>query len=230
MSIRKWFDRRWREWGMRNSILVMFVPWRERGDQDAVAAIIPGLTERLKGFPPQLVLDRALHHLHDALMSLGARFAPRRIVLFAHPTDAHDGFAVNPDRDVGISVLQASWWIGASPVTMDLLVAHVCNGATVLRQPRWSHVATKWISFDCGIDAYLGSAVGRECWIRVAEEVVSAAVNGLDASSVQMRVHRAYVDALIELHDRKDFAAGDTINICNMERALRHLVNSEDVA
>ena len=130
MSIRHWLRRQWKEWNSRETILVMLVPWHERGNADAVAALAPALKARFSRFPPLIVLDRALHHLKDALKSLAGRVAPKRIVLFAHPTDAHDGFAVNPASNVDISVLRADWWMGGSPATIELLLAHVCEGAS----------------------------------------------------------------------------------------------------
>jgi len=228
MNMWGWIQRQWQEWSLRNSILVMLVPWLERGDADAVAALIPALKQKLRHFPALIVLDRARHHLHDALKLNASRIAPRRIVLFAHPTDAHDGFAVNAANDVDITVLRADWWMGGSPATIDLLVAQVCDGASVLRQSRWSDAVTNWISFDGSIDEYLGSDVGRECWTHVAEGVVGATVNGSNLASVTMRVHRVFVDELITVHDRKNYSAGDTINLCNLERALQLLVNSEE--
>jgi hypothetical protein len=218
----------WKKFKNSAGVVVVFVPSPAQGDADAVAAIAPGISRGKIGRPLFVMIDRVLHHFDEAVQYRSNSWGPiRRIVLFAHPSDAYDGFVTVSEKSDISRVIARDWWVSRQSRKVEMLVAHVCHGASILRKPHWVGVFENWISFDGVVDAYVGSALGRERWCRIAGRTIEATVVSPTAKSLMIRMRHAYENEILSIEDDPDWAAGDVINLCNFERAIKLLVDDK---
>jgi hypothetical protein len=213
--------RLWRDLTRPQQTVAIFIPHAERGDSDAVDALLPLV--RATSSPPVVVLRSAVDHFLEVIRLLRTKRPPTRVVLFAHPTDARDGFAINPGRTSDTTVLRPDWWTGGDFPRVSLMVAHVCEGAQILRKSFWRGTFSRWISYECVIEAYVASELGRERWGRIVRGVMEAAVEGGRPTSVLQRIQKSYLDEMIRIDEAPDYSQGDTINLINFERAFQNV-------
>jgi hypothetical protein len=208
----------------------LFAPAPPKGNSDAVEALARSIgTAFLR--PAIIKVNRALDHFVDAIaVARTSRPTVRRAILFAHPSDGYDGFLMVSDGPGGVRVTARDWWLSKQDGPLDLLVAHVCFGASVLRKPHWQGVFREWISYDGLLEAYMGSAVGQARWASVAADIIDATVVSASTSTLLVRMRHAYERELVSIVDNPDWSAGDSINLCNFERALKLMTISEEAS
>src|SRR5690348_16435450 len=87
-----------RRFRLADHFLGMFIPYDLRGDTDAVRALAPRILSRLKKPPACIMLSQAVDCVRSASLQAGLSNPPFRVVLFAHPNESENGFAINPSE------------------------------------------------------------------------------------------------------------------------------------
>lgn len=206
-------------------LYVAAVPLSRLGNADGVATLLP---EILKHAPHQrtTVVEHWCRHIRDVLVF---PVQPSRAikVAFAHPSPELTGFAVNRAPDSIRDVLLLNWWEDAS-IAYELLVAHVCDGAAILRDNAWRTVFPNWVSYDAFIEGFYDSPGAVARWGRIVKATLDAAVDGRSAVSAANLLRLAYVKEMVDMDKLGTAADGDPLNLIYFQGALNALTTSED--
>jgi hypothetical protein len=201
--------------------LVLFIPYDKHGDGDAVAAIGRGVHGRIARPPASVWLSARCAGITDAAKSAGLSAPPVRVVLFAHPNAAENGFLINPAAG-GLDTLSTSWWEVPNH-EYEFLYANVCNGAAVLEREPWSAVFPRWISYNQQIVAFMGTKRAATLWVELGQRLVRGCWESENVEALHHRIQAAYQETLGHLHDTLDEPGGDAITMTYMTRALNSL-------
>jgi hypothetical protein len=203
----------------------MLVPVKTLGAGDGVDAMSRSI---LSHAPRQRVirLDAWCEHLRNVLTHAPIPDAVI-LVLFAHPAPHMTGFAVNRAPNGVRDVLLLGWWQDPN-ITFEILVAHVCNGAGILRDQAWKTVFPHWVSYDNFIYAFYGTTGADARWARVLDATIDAGVDGGSLRNVADRIRFAYIREMLDIDDAGDAADGDALNFMYFQNALDALATSED--
>jgi hypothetical protein len=208
------------------SYTAMFVPCGKLGNRDLVAPFLGFSQRRL---PPEytlLVCERFIPHISNLCRSVGIS-VPKRAILFAHSTHDQPGFLVNPDPSTGEELLLLRFWEGRSH-RFDILVAHVCHGAGVLRRPLWRKTFPKWVSYERDLPAFLATERANTRWSNVVHALLTAVPRSRRPRAVAARMRAVYEEAIAELYDTYDDRSGDALNLMYLQNHLQSVVSSED--
>jgi hypothetical protein len=207
----------------RKNLIIIHVPYYQYGNADGVAAL-----GRHLGHAPRQRIIRLEHwcaHLRDVLV-LPSQPTSAIAVLFAHPAPQNTGFAVNPAPRNVREVLLLSWWQDPK-VSFEVLVAHVCNGTSILDSPAWRAVFPHWVSYDRWITGIYEGAGGAR-WSRIATATVETGLDGGSMREVANRLKFAYLREMKDIEETGNPVDGDAFNFMQFQNALDALRTSED--
>lgn len=209
----------------KRQLYTLIVPWTRLGKADGVAALKPEILKHASG-QHAIVVDHWCRHIQDALV-FPAQPSRAIVALFAHPAPEFTGFAVNRASDSIREVLLLDWWENPT-VTYELLVAHVCNGAAILRDNARRLVFPNWVSYDAFIEGFYDAPGAIVRWGRIAKATLDAAIDGGSAVSAANLLRLAYVTEMVEMDQFGSKADGDPLNLMYFQGALNALTTSED--
>jgi hypothetical protein len=201
--------------------LVLFVPYEKHGPADAVEAIGRALQARLSRPPASIWLSSKLPSIQEAAQRAGLTAPPVRVVLFAHPNAAENGFLVNATDDQA-SDLFTGWW-SVPEHQYEFVYANVCNGASILDREPWAAVFPRWVSYNRRVEAFLATDRARSLWVDLGSRLIDACWESENVDSLHYRLQSAYHDTLAHLHDTLDESGGDAITMAFMAKALKSL-------
>jgi hypothetical protein len=184
---------------------------------DAVAALEGGLLANGRGRESRLVLREHVPHL-SYLKELTVDIVTA-LVLLAHPSKNRAGFASLRQS----KVLLPEWFETVKP--WNLLIAHVCEGAQVLRRPGWAAVFPRWISFDSPIYCFLCFERGRRLWEGIAESVLRVASRSESIDASLSAIRDVYSEAITAIEQDLHEPDGDILNQMYFLDASEHLVS-----
>jgi hypothetical protein len=185
-------------------VFVLFVPCDEYGDSDPMKILAP-LVQEVLGHDHSVVLGELIPtDISELLVRLNITRAPTRIVLFAHPTKQNHAFATNGLG--GSAAIHASWWRGIR---------------------KYQIFMATWVSFEDEIRAFLGSVKGRELWVGLCADTVTATSESTSATGLFHRLRAHYENALANIGDTYDARQGDLLNVGYLQGCLESLRVSE---
>jgi hypothetical protein len=208
----------------RADAFVLFVPWDQKGDDDAVRHLAPVLIPKLRREFPHDVLSNWNTHFAEILKARKLQRNYRTVVLFAHPSTNGRGFAVTPGDQ---RVLLPRWWHKEAERPYRLLYAHVCGGSGILREGGWNQVFSGWISYHQPIGIFLDTPAAREGWVTCLRQILDAVSASHKIESTRHQIaaiyHRCQADAI----NMADDSPGDLINLALFEDARQALISSD---
>lgn len=206
---------------------VIFVPYRAFGEGDSVAAFMRFVNSRHRRLLDICMVEKMRSHLYEALKESGVA-PPARLVLFAHPARGLNGFYVNPNSEEATGdVLLLRWWEVEGRPPYEVLIAHVCRGAHVLRRSPWTRVFPKWISYEGDIRTFLATELGTRRWEKVFASILREAPKSSEIASIQNRLKAVYLNAMADLQDTYNERGGDALNLIYFQECLQSLAISE---
>ncbi len=220
--IKNWWSSLWKP-----RYTAIFVPCNNFQGTDSVMAFIRLLRKQRKRTARVIILEKMSPHLRNALQENGVSTIPSQVLLFAHPSQDLNGFSVNPSSATGSSdTLLLRWWeVESEPY--DILVAHVCRGAHILRRRAWSRVFPNWVSYDTDIRSFLATSKGTKRWEGVFNAILQEVPKSTEATSVSERLQSVYLIAMADLRDSFDASGGDALNLMYFQACLQSLCTSE---
>lgn len=210
----------------RNAYVAIFVPCLEKGEGDLVAAFWRFVPSRKPRELSVIRVNVMRTQLRDVLVENRLKDRPKRVLLFAHPTKDLNGFSVN-SAPGNTGVLFSSWWEDEGK-PYEILVAHVCWGAHVLRRRLWQKTFPRWVSYENEIRSFLASELGTTRWNWVLNQILQEVVKSNDPRSVQERLKAIYLRAMADLRDTYSARDGDIINLLYFQDCLESILSSED--
>ena len=205
----------------------IFVPYKGLRGDDSVAAFYRFVNNRHRRKVRIIVVEEMKPHLRDVLQENGISTVPSRILLFAHPSQDLNGFLVNPSSRTGLSdILLLRWWEDED-ASYEILVAHVCRGAHILRRRPWSRVFPGWISYDSDIRAFLATPHGTKRWEKIFSAILEEVTKSTEVESINERLKSVYLIAMADLRDSFSPSGGDALNLMYFQACLQSLYRSE---
>jgi hypothetical protein len=203
--------------------VMVFIPCSEKGTRDGVGTLLRYVQSSFSRARMLLVPSRTDTFEH-AGHAEGFDRAPRRLLLFAHPNDRHNGFAVN-EAD-GSGVIHADWWRWRRS-HFDLIIAHVCHGAAVLEQDPFQAVFPRWVSYRGALPIFLGSRTAVRRWTKLVRAFSTAASKSRTAAAAKLRLAAVYAEAMAEVEDTWDPEGGDLLTLGYLQKCSELLACSE---
>ena len=218
----KFIDRITRRFRLADHFLAVFIPDDLRGNSDAVRALAPAIMGRIKAPPRHILLDQAVEDVQKASYQAGLSGIPFRVVLFAHPNDNENGFAINPGARIKLASLYPAWW-EATDHHYEFVYAHVCNGASVLNRDPWTAIFPRWVSYQMVVEVFLATPIAEQRWVELGTNLVMGAWQSENVEGLFHRLQGTYSEALARLYDTYDDKGGDAITMAFLEKSLAAL-------
>ena len=192
--------------------LVLFVPFKGMGENDAVGALCYKIIKGWRRHPFHAVIDGSMQHFDDVTKSVGLKTVPTKIAIFAHPLIGLNGFALDPPHGGAEAAILLRWW-SQEGRTYDLILANVCRGAEILTRKAWSTTFPRWVSFSNELKQFLASSVGTSRWVRVSRATVDSVLSSSNVPALEWRLKGAYDKEIGDLWDSYEPKEGDALNL-----------------
>lgn len=203
----------------RDKVLLILVP-RKGGTGDAISCLAPAAKKTSSNGHCRFVVNELASHISEVTKA-GENCESDSLFLVAHPSKNRVGFAAA----VGLQPLTPAWFERAS--RWHILVAHVCEGARILRRPGWQAVFPQWVSYEESLYFFACFERGRILWRQAIDRMVDAAAASEGATDCREKISAVYDGLIEEIEDDMIAEEGDILHAMYFKRAKEALTMSD---